>query len=122
MRDWERLKERYLCDGVPVRLGELASTLSRIKSFSREIILQEAVEQMIEESKFFIEWTVDEVEPNVAIELNELHTQLICWQRDFLTNWHDSTRRAKVSQQARIWSDRILERSGLLSKPASTQN
>ena len=114
MRDWNQLKERFLRDGVPIRLGELASNLSRIKAFSCEETLQQAVEQMLQETRFFIEWTVNEVEANVAVELNELQAQLTQWQGDFSNIWANPSQRARLSEQARIWSDRILERSGLL--------
>ena len=35
MKDWSRIQERFLRDAVPVRLGGLASDLSRIKSTAR---------------------------------------------------------------------------------------
>ncbi len=122
MRDWNQLKERFLRDGVPIRLGELASNLSRIKAFSCEETLQQAVEQMLQETRFFIEWTVNEVEANVAVELNELQAQLTQWQGDFSNIWANPSQRARLSEQARIWSDRILERSGLLSESAPLSN
>ncbi|KAM3097399.1 hypothetical protein ACKFKF_20085 [Phormidesmis sp. 146-12] len=116
MRNWNQLKERFLRDGVPIRLGELASNLSRIKSFSYEESLQQAVEQMLQESKFFVEWTIGEVEANVAVELNELYAQLTRWEKDFSGLWADLDQRTEMSEQARKWSDRILERSDLLSE------
>jgi len=66
MKDWTAIRERYLRDNVPVRLGGLAANLSRIKSFSAHDASREAVESIIDESKFFIEWTAAEAQVGTA--------------------------------------------------------
>ena len=35
MKDWTAIRERYLRDQLPIRLGGLAAHLSRIKSFNQ---------------------------------------------------------------------------------------
>lgn len=57
MKDWTVIRERYMKDELPVRLGGLAANLSRIKSFSANENSREAVASLIDESKMFIEWT-----------------------------------------------------------------
>jgi len=37
MRDWHRLRERYLRDETPTRLGNIASNMARIRSFCRNM-------------------------------------------------------------------------------------
>ena len=60
MKDWAAIRERYLRDDLPVRLGGLAANLSRIKSFAAHDASRDAIESLIAESKFFIEWTAAE--------------------------------------------------------------
>jgi hypothetical protein len=58
MRNIEVIKTRYLLDNLSVRLGGIAANLARIASFSSNPANWEAVQSMLEESEFFIEWTV----------------------------------------------------------------
>ncbi len=110
MKDWKAIRERYLYDSLPVRLGGLAANLRRIKSFASHDANCEAVESLIDESKYFIEWTAAEVEVDTAAELVELHVQLARWQR----NWADPTQCSQVAEQSAAWSQRVSEMSGLL--------
>ena len=55
VQDRTRLRERYLEDDLPTRLGGLATNLARIQSFSHHSGNQAAVECLLEESKLFIE-------------------------------------------------------------------
>jgi len=116
MKDWAAIRERYLRDNLPVRLGGLAANLSRIKSFAAHDASREAVESMIDESKFFIEWTAAEAEVNTAAELVELQIQLARWQYNWARVWHDPVKRSEVAEQSAAWSQRVLQMSGLLSR------
>jgi len=116
MRDLTAIRERYLRDGVPVRLGGLAANLSRIKSFAKHDAGRDAVESLINESKFFIEWTAADTESHVAAELAELQVQLARWQRNWADIWTDPSQRGSVAEQASAWSNRVLEMSGLLGR------
>ncbi|MEG4322908.1 MULTISPECIES: hypothetical protein [unclassified Microcoleus] len=62
MRDWNALKSRYLRDELPIRLGNLASNLARIKSRCQNSANGELVEGLLQESKIFIEWTAMDAE------------------------------------------------------------
>ena len=114
MRNWTAIRERYLRDPLPIRLGGLAANLARIKSFSDHPDHREVIESLLDESKFFIEWTAPEAEINLQVELVALQLQLACWQRSWLDIWADPLRRASVGEQAKTWSERLLKRSGLL--------
>ncbi len=116
MKDWTAIRERYLRDNFPVRLGGLAANLSRIKSFAAHDASREAVESLIAESKFFIEWTAAEAEVNIAAELVELQIQLARWQHNWARIWDDQVQRRNVAEQSAAWSQRVLEMSGLLSR------
>lgn len=110
------LKERYLRDSVPVRLGGLAANLARVSSFSKNDANQEAVNGLIEESKHFIEWTAKETEVETAAELVELQIQLAVWQLKWQDVWQDVEKRNAVAETSANWSKRVLEKSGLLNR------
>ena len=75
MKDLNTIRRRYLRDDLTVRLGGLAANLSRIKSFASHDTNREAVESLIDESKYFIGWTAAEAEVSTAAELVELQVQ-----------------------------------------------
>ena len=115
MRNWESLKHRYLQDDLPVRLGNLASNLARIKSCTLHHTNCIVVEQLLVESKFFIEWTAAEAEIEIAAELVQLQIQLSQWESRLSQLWTDTNERQKLSQASGIWSDKVLNWSGLLT-------
>ena len=115
MKDWTAIRERYLRDALPVRLGGLAANLRRVQSFSSHDANYEVVESILDESKYFIEWTAAEAEIEAAAVLVELQIQLACWQRRWATIWADPVQRNRVAEQSSAWSKRILDLSGLLA-------
>lgn len=109
------LRQRYLRDPSPVRLGGLAANLARIESFSDHVEHRDVVQSLLEESKFLIEWAAPDAGLNIQAELAELQIQLARWQLNWTEIWSDSERRMAVAAQAQRWSKRVLEMSGLLS-------
>ncbi len=116
MTDRSTVRERYLRDSLPIRLGGLAANLARIKSFATRGASSNAVESLIDESKFFIEWTAGEAESQVAEQLVMLQVQLARWQCDWSRIWVDPVQRQKLSDESSLWSKRVLEMSGLLNE------
>ena len=114
MKDWTVIRERYMRDELPVRLGGLAANLSRIKSFSANEASRETVASLIDESKMFIEWTAAQTEIHTAAKLVELQIQLARWQLQWQSIWKDSSKRLQVAEQSSYWSRQVLEMSGLL--------
>jgi hypothetical protein len=115
MNNLTAIKQRYLRDELPTRLGGLAANLRRIPSFARSESNREAVAALIDESKYFIEWTAAEAEIDTAATLVELQVQLAGWQRNWPAIWADPEQRRQVGEASRAWSDRVLELSGLLN-------
>lgn len=114
MKDWSIIRERYMRDELPVRLGGLSANLSRIKSFSTNENSREAVASLIDESKMFIEWTAAQAEINTAALMVDVQIQLALWQIRWNHIWSNPSERKKIAEQAGIWSKQILEASGLL--------
>ncbi|MGB7893363.1 MAG: hypothetical protein WCF82_15855 [Microcoleus sp.] len=115
MRDGNTLKERYLRDDLPIRLGNLASNLARIKSRCQNAANGEIIENLLQESKLFIEWTAQDAEVEIAAELVELPIQLACWQYSWARIWEDAEQRMRVGEEGRIWSEKVVNMSGLLA-------
>jgi len=61
-----KLRERFLSDPLPVRLGGSAATFGRISSVARKSSDPENVTRLLEEAKYLIEWPAADAEPEVA--------------------------------------------------------
>ena len=122
MKDRTATRERYLRDQLPVRLGGLAANLARIKSFSLNALNRDVVEGLIDESKFFIEWTAREADVDVAAALVQLQVQLARWHRAWASIWADSEQRMKIAEQSQVWSECVLQMSGLLDQASPGVN
>lgn len=122
MRNPDSLRERYLRDGLPVRLGGLAADLSRIASFSDTPAHQEAVTNLIREAAYFTEWCAPEATLEVQVALAQVQLVLALWRRGLSRWFADDLWRATLAVQAQAWSDRILALSGLLpAEPVERQ-
>jgi uncharacterized protein YcbX len=117
MTDWTLIRERYLKDGLSVRLGGLAANLGRVRSFGAQSTSGEAVRSRLEESAHFIEWTAPEASIHTAAELIELQVELARWRRAWPKVWSDPEQRKALTKRAAEWSQRVLELSGLLASP-----
>jgi hypothetical protein len=111
----EQKKERYLRDPLPVRLGGLAADLARIASSARFPAAAASVEQMLEESQYFIEWTAAEAEPEIAAELVDIQLMIAIWRKAWPDAQQSQAQRTLLSVQAKKWSDQVLDYSGLLA-------
>jgi hypothetical protein len=114
MKDWSRIKERYLRDDLRVRLGGLAANLARVASFSDHAGHRESVEDLLTESKLFIEWTAGDASMGTQVELMQLQVQLARWHVRLDQDWPDEGARSDMAGAARQWSNRLLGLSGLL--------
>ena len=107
MQHIEKIKHRFLKNNLANCLGCIAANLARVKSFSGVANNEKAVNDLIEESKFFIEWTA----PRASLEIQEvlvnLQIQLAMWRY---------SRENEIIKLAQIWSNKILKLSGLLNE------
>ncbi len=113
MSDLARIKERYLRDDLPVRLGNLAANLARVSVFLTNPANHRAVDSLLTESKFFIEWSAAETEVEIAAELIEMQVQIARWQIRLTSILNDPAHQVQVAEQAQQWSKRVLHVSGL---------
>ena len=111
----DKKRASFQSENTSIRLGHIASNLARIKSFSF-IAHKEAVSSVIDETKWFIEWTAAEIEPVYAEELVNIQVQLAIWELSWDDIWLNDKTRSEVAQLAGMWSERVLDMSGLLSE------
>ena len=114
MKDMEKLRERFLRDPLPRRLGGLAATLGRISSSARRSTDPNIVSNLLDEAKHLIEWTAADTEPETAAELVEIQTMITLWQRAWDEVSQNPKQRLLLSVQAKNWSDKALDFSGLV--------
>ncbi len=120
MKDWQERQQSFSRYKVSFRLGNLASSLAHIKSFAGNESHKELVKTFVEESKFFIEWTAVDMDIDRAAELADMQIQLARWQLTWDRIWADPAELVKVVNTAKLWSDRVLDMSGLLNEPVET--
>jgi hypothetical protein len=114
MMDWVAIRERYLREGLPKRLGSLAANLGRIRSFASQDAHAEVVNGLMEESKRFIEWTAADTDLGTAAQLVELQVEIARWQRRWERTSVGPDDRDQLSHDAGLWAQRLLDMSGLL--------
>jgi len=123
MRNWEITRINYLRFDRSQQLGNLASSLARIRTNAREgdETGNEVAIAVIEECQYFTEWTIttlntmqNDVDLTLAEELLRLGRQLTHWKWHWLEIWQDEAQRLEIAAIAEQWSQEMLERSGLL--------
>jgi len=108
-------RERYLRDPLPRRLGGLAAKLGRISSSARKSTDPNIVSNLLDEAKHLIEWTAADAEPETAAELVQMQTMISLWQRAWTDASQNHQQRVLLSVQAKGWSDKAIDFSGLAS-------
>ena len=106
-----QLRERYLRDPLPIRLGGLAADLARIASFAENPKNRDAVDSLLEESKYFAEWAAPDASPEIQEQLAEVQLAIAVWER----RWRAGHPEPQMRAQAQQWSDQLLALSGLAS-------
>jgi hypothetical protein len=109
----EKLRERFLRDPLPRRLGGLAATLGRISSSARKSTDPNIVSNLLDEAKHLIEWTAADAAPETAAELVRIQIMISLWQRAWNEASENPRQRLLLSVQAKDWSDNALDFSGL---------
>ncbi len=104
----QALKERFAKDPVPLRWGGIASDLLRISSMAHaERLDVPAFRDVLNETKLFTEWIAPDVEPEAQTTILSLQRSLATWSPG------GSLPAADLEEQAREWSEKILDLSGL---------
>ncbi|MCX6055517.1 MAG: hypothetical protein NTZ74_11505 [Chloroflexi bacterium] len=110
----EKLKQRFMREPLERRLGGLAATLARISSSARNSGSPIIVENLLDEAKHLIEWTAAETETETAAELIQIQRFITLWQKIWESACKEKTHRILLATQAKEWSDKTLQSSGLI--------
>lgn len=113
MQNLSEIKERFLNEPPNRRLGHLASDLLRISNFIDTQKNAAAVNDLIEESKFFIEWAAPESPSHIQEFFSEIQPKLALWQRRFFNRPEEVKTKEELKKHAKAWSGRLIEFSGL---------
>ena len=113
MKDLERIRTRFMRDPIPIRLAGLAADLARISSSARRLTGAAQVNEMIEESRYYIEWTAGDLPVEQAAELVDIQMMLTAWRHALHEALTNQSQRTLLSLQAKKWSDQVLRYSGL---------
>ncbi len=106
MRDLQRLRERYLRDESPVRLGNLASDLLRLGQWVRMRRNDDEIVDLMREIAWCMEWLGD----GATAELADMQREICRWRRA----WPVESARSVLTLRATWMSDRLLEMSELV--------
>jgi hypothetical protein len=113
MKNQDALRERFLRDPLPVRMGNLAATLGRVASSARRPSADDIVSDLLEESQWLVEWTAADADPDTAGELVDIQVMISIWRAAWPQEGKSHPQRALLSLQSSLWSEQVLERSGL---------
>ena len=105
----ERVRQRFLQDPLPTRLGGLAADVARIASFSGNPENRQAVASLLEEGKYFAEWMAQDAPLETQAVLAEVQIALALWERGWLRHAPMPTMRTEAARR----SEELLELAGL---------
>jgi hypothetical protein len=111
MPKWNAIEASFLRQSHEQQLGELASSLARLKSWSQKKASREIVPVLLEENLLYVRLL--QRQSNIA-QLSQIEDLLIGWQRDWSSICDLPTEIANLASAAAAWSDRVLDMSGLL--------
>jgi hypothetical protein len=111
LRDIKKMRDRYLRDRAPVRMGNLASSLLRLSHWVKNRHREEATIDLMREVAWFLEWNGD----LSLAELAEMQREICRWRQV----WPVEQARNILELRTLQMSKRVLELSGLLSQPTS---
>ncbi|MBN4000616.1 hypothetical protein [Nostoc sp. LPT] len=110
MPNWSAIEASFLRQPHAQQLGELAASLARLNSWSQKSAIRELVPILLSESLLYVSLIQQKSEIN-NLELNQLQDLLQNW----INVWDKSMKITDIASVASIWSQRVLEMSGLLA-------
>lgn len=114
MKNIEEIKTRFTKDELPIRLGGIAANLARMNTFSSNDNHLMVIESLLDESKYFIEWTVKDAPIEIQGFLIQIQIQIAVWQLEVMRFWPDTEKRRTFANDVTKWSQILLKMSGLM--------
>lgn len=114
MNNLDERRDRYLKEPFNKRLGHLASDLMRIAGFLDNAKNRKVVIDIVEESKFFIEWAAPGSPPHIQELFSEMQSRLALWHRHLLVMREDPMEITELAKSTRHWGMQLIQLSGLV--------
>jgi hypothetical protein len=111
----EEIRTRYLREPFNRRLGHLASDLMRVSGFLDNIKNRKVVTDILEESKFFIEWAAPDAPSYIQELFSEMQSRLALWHRHLLMVKENSKEMKELAESTKRWALELVQFSGLLA-------
>jgi len=103
----------FMQDDVTTRLRRLATHLSQIQFLWTQGSSEDLILALVNESRYFIEWTVPDMvkadDIDRACELVDLVRLLTRWLFHWDDIWTDAEQKQSASVQISYWLQRVLE-------------
>lgn len=103
----------FMQDNVTTRLRRLATHLSQIQSLWTQGSSEDLILVLVDESRYFIEWTVPDMvkadDIDRACELVDLVRLLTRWLFHWDNIWTDAEQKQSASVEISYWLQRVLE-------------
>ena len=112
---WLRIRERFLQDALPVRLGELSSSLSEAKHIADSGVHEKAAIHFIDVVAHYSDWGFPDADSTLQYELNELQQFIAQVKQNWQSVWENPAERSAIGASFADWSQKMLDRSGLLN-------
>jgi hypothetical protein len=112
MPNWSAIETSFLRQSHPQQLGELASSLARLKSWSQKKASREIVPVLLEENLLYVR--LIQRQSNIA-QLSQIEDLLVGWQHNWSSICSNPTEVANLASVAATWSEQVLDMSGLLA-------
>ncbi|MBE9035658.1 hypothetical protein [aff. Roholtiella sp. LEGE 12411] len=113
MPNWSTIEANFSQIPHAQQLGELASSLARLKSWLHNSANREVVPVLLEEGLLYL--SLIQGESQINSELDQLQGLLQDWKRNWVNIWGNSTETANIADVASAWSKKVLGMSGLLT-------
>jgi len=109
MPKWKAIETSFLNQSYSQQLGELAASLARLKSWSQKNASREIVPVLLQENLLYVKLLQKQSHTN-NVELTQLQELLQGW----VNQGGKSTEVVNLAEISAIWSQRVLDMSGLL--------
>jgi hypothetical protein len=111
MKDLGKMRERFVRDDVPVRMGNLASNLLRLSKWVQRGHDDEAIVDLMRQIAWLMEWSGD----FASADLADMQREICRWRHA----WPVKRASRILALRASQMSNRILQASGLLEQNTS---
>jgi len=111
---WMKLRERFLQDPLPIRLGELSSSLARANYIGNHEAHEQVAFSLLKEPALYLEWGFPDADSSLQTDLTQIRQLIVRLREDWQAVWESPVERIAIGASLGEWAQKILDRSGLL--------